>query len=71
MAQQTPIRAIKEAKQMAKDFGMFVVEKPGRFLLYRQSTPHNVYIGFRSNVADFRRFVEACAYSKGNKAKAN
>lgn len=64
MAQQTPIRAIKEAKQMARDNGMFVVEKSGRFILYRQATPSNVYLGFRSDVAAFRRFVESCAYGK-------
>ncbi|PKO49034.1 MAG: hypothetical protein CVU31_02630 [Betaproteobacteria bacterium HGW-Betaproteobacteria-4] len=71
MATQTPVRAIKEAKKMASDYGMFVVEKPGRFLLYRQSTPRNVYLGFRSDVAAFRRFVEACAYNKNKKAVAN
>lgn len=62
MTQQTPIRAIKEAKQMARDFGMFVVEKGGRFLLYRQASPANVYLGFRSDISAFRRFVESCAY---------
>jgi hypothetical protein len=64
MAQQTPIRAIKEAKLMAKDFGMFVVEKGERFLLYRCSSPRNIYLGFRSDISEFRRFVESCAYSK-------
>lgn len=64
MAQQTPIRAIKEAKLMAKDFGMFVVEKPGRFLLYRQGKTRNIFLGFRSDVAEFRRLVERCAYDK-------
>lgn len=64
MATQTPVRAIKEAKQMASDYGMFVVEKHGRFLLYRQATPSNVYLGFRSDIAEFRRFVESCAYNK-------
>lgn len=69
MATQTPVRAIKEAKQMARDYGMFVVEKPGRFLLYREATPSNVYLGFRSDIAAFRRFVESCAYN--NKAAAH
>lgn len=49
---------------MAKDFGMFVVEKGERFLLYRCGSPKNIYLGFRSNIVEFRRFVESCAYSK-------
>lgn len=64
MAQQTPIRAIKEAKKIAEEFGLLVIEKPGRFLLYRKLPHRNVYIGFRSDIAEFRRFVEACAYDK-------
>jgi len=60
----TPLQQYKEAREIAKANGMFVVEKPGRYLLYRQHSPRNVYLGFRSDVGDFRRFVEACATQK-------
>lgn len=62
MASQTPTQALKEARQIAKDHGMFVVEKPGKFHLYRKSEPKNIYLGFRSDIGEFRRFVERCAY---------
>ncbi|WP_234085341.1 hypothetical protein [Azonexus sp. R2A61] len=69
MAQQTPIRAIKEARKMADEHGMLVIEKAGRFLLYRKLPHRNVYIGFRSDIEAFRRFVEACAYPKQKEAR--
>lgn len=63
-ARHTPAQQYKEAREIARANGMFVVEKPGRFLLYRESKPRNLYLGFRSSVSEFRRFVESCAYSK-------
>ncbi|WP_341743116.1 hypothetical protein [Azonexus hydrophilus] len=63
-ARHTPAQQYKEAREIARANGMFVVEKPGRFLLYRQCSPRNVYLGYRSDVGEFRRFVESCAGSK-------
>lgn len=63
-ARHTPLQQYKEAREIAKANGMFVVEKPGRFLLYRQCSPRNICIGFRSDIGAFRRFVEACAGKK-------
>lgn len=63
----SPLQQLKEAKAIAAAYGIFVVEKPGRFLLYRSSQPRNIYLGYRSAIADFRHFVEACA---GNKKAA-
>lgn len=51
----------KEAQQLAKDHGMFVVDKGNRFLLYRKLPHRNIYIGMRSSAEAFRRFVESCA----------
>lgn len=62
MAAQTALaKPAKEAKQIAHDYGMFVVEKPGRFLLYRKGTPRNVFLGYRSDPEAFRRFVAKVA----------
>jgi len=55
---RTPIQAFREACRIASDNGMFVVEKPGRYLLFRKAQPKNVFVGSRSDVAEFRRFVE-------------
>lgn len=50
----------KEAQQLAKDHGMFVVDKGDRFLLYRKMPHRSVYLGMRSSVEAFRRFVASC-----------
>lgn len=54
---RNPIQVIKEAKQIARDHGCFVVEKPGRFLVYRRTPTRNVYLGFRSDPAALRAYV--------------
>jgi len=57
----SPLQQLKEAKQIARDHGCFVVEKPGargtRYLLYRQQQPDNVYIGQRSSPEGIRELV--------------
>lgn len=60
--QRNPIQVLKEAKQIARDHGCFVVEKPGRFLLYRCTPTRNVYVGYRSDVSALRAFV--CTVTK-------
>ena len=57
-----PIQQLTEAKQIARDFGMFIVEKAGSYLLYRRCTPKNIYLGKRGTTATLRAFVERCAY---------
>lgn len=59
---RNPLQVLKEAKQIARDHGCFVVEKPGRFLLYRKTPTRNVYVGFRSDVNALRAYV--CAVTK-------
>ena len=50
-----------EAKQIARDHGCFVVERPGqrgtRYLLYRQMHPDNIYLGQRSTPESLRALV--------------
>lgn len=59
--QHPPQQQFKEARQLAKDHGMFVVDKGDRFLLYRKMPHRNIYLGMRTGVEAFRRFVAACA----------
>lgn len=57
----TPMQQLKEAKIIARDHGLFVVEKPERdgvrYLLYRAQTPVNTCIGRRSTPAGIRALV--------------
>lgn len=61
-SQRDPRQIVKEAKQIALDHGLFVVEKPDsagvtQYLLYR-NTPHkNTYIGRRATPAALRSLV--------------
>lgn len=52
----------KEAKQIASDYNMFIVERGEQYLLYRKS-PRPVYIGKRGSVEGIRALVEKCAGS--------
>lgn len=54
---RNPIQVLKEAKQIARDHGCFVAEKPGRFLVYRKTPTGNVFLGFRSDVNALRAYV--------------
>lgn len=55
--QRNPLQVLKEAKQIARDHGCFVVEKGGRFLLYRQTPTRNVFIGQRGTPTALRAYV--------------
>lgn len=54
---RNPIQVLKEAKQIARDHGCFVVEKAGRYLVYRKTPGRVVYLGFRSTPETLRPFV--------------
>lgn len=60
-----PLQQYREAQQIARDYGMFIVEKPDsekvRYLVYRRTTPRNVFLGFRGSVEGLRKFVESCS----------
>lgn len=59
--QHSPLQQFKEAQQLAKDHGMFVVDKGDRFLLYRKLPGRNVFLGKRNSAPAFRLFVAQCA----------
>lgn len=65
MASHTPLQQLKEAKQIAKDHGMFVAEQKARdgttYLLYREGHPRNVFLGKRSTPEGIRTLVAKCA----------
>ena len=57
----SPLQQLKEAKQIARDHGLFVVEKAERdgtrYLLYREQQPTNALIGRRSSPGGIRDLV--------------
>lgn len=55
------VKQLIDLRRQAKAAGMFVVEKAGKFLLYRECRPRNVRIGARSKLADFKRLVATAA----------
>lgn len=57
----TPAQQFKEARQIAADHGLFIVEKSGRFSVYRKTPARPVYLGLRTDAADLRAFVARCA----------
>ncbi len=61
-SQRDPRQTLKEAKQIALDHGLFVVEKADRagmtqYLLYRCTPPNNTYVGRRATPAALRSLV--------------
>lgn len=55
--QRNPLQLVKEAKQIAKDHGGMVIEKGGKFLVYRKTFNHPAYLGSRGTPAALRAFV--------------
>lgn len=65
MGRHTPLQQFKEAKQIAADHGLFLLEKTGAgsttYLVYRKTPGKNVYLGKRTSAAALRAFVCKCA----------
>lgn len=59
--QHTPLQQYKEARQIASDYGMFVVDKGGRYVLYRKTPTRPVWLGQRSDPGALRSLVCRCA----------
>lgn len=59
--QRNPLQVLKEAKQIARDHGCFVVEKAEpkgtRYLVYRKLHDHNVCVGTRQSVQSLHSLV--------------
>ena len=64
MRTHSPTQQFKEARQIAVDHNMFVVDKGNHYLLYRKTPTRPVYLGKRSDAAALRSFVCRCANFK-------
>jgi len=53
---------LKHAKMIAKEGGCFIVEKGGydnkEYLLYRECSPRNVFVGKRASIAGILALVK-------------
>ena len=49
MASHSPLQQFKEARQIASDHNMFVVDKGDEFLLYRRTPTRPAFLGKRSS----------------------
>lgn len=58
---RTDVMQLRAAKAAAKTAGMFVVERPGKFLLYREQQPRNVLVGQCSTPAALQQRVARAA----------
>lgn len=61
MGQTTPATQFEEAKSIARAHNMFAVDKGDRYILFRRAAPRPIYLGARTDPAEFRRFVARCA----------
>lgn len=61
MRQHSPQQQFSEARQIAADHNMFVVDKGNRFLLYRKTPARPVFLGMRTNASALRSLVCRCA----------
>lgn len=59
--ERDPRQVLHEAKVIARDHGMFVVEKSSpkgtRYILYREQAPYNVCVGTRGTPDAIRALV--------------
>jgi hypothetical protein len=56
-ATRNPLQVLKEAKQIARDHGCFVVEKGGKYLVFRVTPTGNAYLGSRGTPQTLRAHV--------------
>jgi len=47
-ALHSPVQQVRQAKQLAEDNGMYIVEKSGMYQVFRKSPTGAVYLGRRS-----------------------
>lgn len=68
MRRHSPIQQLHEAKQIARDHNMFIVEKPAPegtdYIVYRKTPCGNTRLGARRDIGALRRFVAKAAETK-------
>ena len=57
MTRHSPLQQLKEAKQIARDFGCTVSERGGKFHVYRIVAGRPVFLGSRGTPETLRSFV--------------
>lgn len=57
----TPQEQFRQAKQIAADHGMFVIERGGAYQVYRQHPDKNIFLGKRSSAEGLRQLVAKLA----------
>ena len=68
MRRHSGVQQYKQACQIAKDHNMFVVDKGGRFLVYRKVPGRNVCLGECASAEALFRKVSRCASSQEARA---
>jgi hypothetical protein len=61
VTRHTPQQQFKQACQIAKDHGMFVVDKGDHFILYRKNPVRNICLGEVKSAAALFHKVSRCA----------
>ena len=61
MPAHSPRQQFKEARQIAFDHGMFVVDKGAQFLLYRRTPTRPAFLGKCASAQALRALVCRCA----------
>jgi hypothetical protein len=64
MKRHTGQQQFKQACQIAKDHGMFVVDKGDKFIVYRKTPIRNVCLGECGSAEALFRKVSRCANSQ-------
>ncbi len=57
----SPLQQFQQACQIARDHGMFVIDKGGRYLVYRKLPDRNVCLGECRSPDTLFRKVSRCA----------
>lgn len=57
----TPLQQFKEAQEIAKTAGLFVLERGGKFQVYRKNPQKNIYLGTRATAEGLRQYVAKLA----------
>lgn len=50
-ARHSPVQQVRQAKQLAEDNGIYIVEKDGMYQVYRKSPTGSIYLGRRCSPA--------------------
>lgn len=70
MRQSSPAQLFYQACQLAKANRLFIVEKPGRYLIYRQLDHKNLYLAEAKSEANLLARIKRLAPSATSRSAA-